>query len=365
MKKVEVNKELFLELVKQRFSAKEIAKRLNMKYGTVRKRCAEWGVRVNPIRKHSEETKKKLSSAKKLWCSKNPEKHNWRKNDKFKSVPCEKLKTWLKSKDVQYVEEFMPLFKKGRYYSIDIAFPDKKIGIEINGNQHYENDGSLKLYYKQRHDAIESDGWKLYELHYSVCFNLQKIEEMIPTILKSETKAEFDYANYKPKARIKKYCKICGKETEAKRVRCNECFQPKTPTLMPSKNELELVILENGIMKASKKLDVSHSTLLRWCDKHKIERLVRGKSKKEKRYACQRCNTDIKTDSKHCVSCGGIMSRKIEWPEPEAIKKMIWDRPTTAIAKELGVSDKAVEKYCIKHNIEKPPRGHWMKIQRL
>ena len=32
-----------------------------------------------------------------------------------------------------------------------------RIGIEINGNQHYERNGKLKKYYQDRHDHIELD----------------------------------------------------------------------------------------------------------------------------------------------------------------------------------------------------------------
>jgi hypothetical protein len=52
---------------------------------------------------------------------------------------------------------------------------------------------------------------------------------------------------------------------------------------------------------------------------------------------------------------------KICWPSPEEIAKWVWQRSTSTIAKQLGVSDKAVEKFCKKNNISKPPRGYWMK----
>ena len=31
----------------------------------------------------------------------------------------------------------------GHYFSLDIAFPDIKFAIEVNGNQHYKKDGKL------------------------------------------------------------------------------------------------------------------------------------------------------------------------------------------------------------------------------
>ena len=54
---------------------------------------------------------------------------------------------------------------------------------------------------------------------------------------------------------------------------------------------------------------------------------------------------------------------KIVWPSAEALEKLIWEKPTSQVAKDLGVSDKAVEKHCKKLGLKKPPRGYWAKIQ--
>lgn len=56
-----------------------------------------------------------------------------------------------------------------------------------------------------------------------------------------------------------------------------------------------------------------------------------------------------------------INHRKVERPSKEELEKMIWTKPTTHIAKDFGVSDKAVEKWCKSYGIEKPPRGYWAK----
>ena len=52
---------------------------------------------------------------------------------------------------------------------------------------------------------------------------------------------------------------------------------------------------------------------------------------------------------------------KIQWPPKEELEKLLWEKPTTYIAKELGVSDKAVEKHIKKLGLTKPPRGYWVK----
>lgn len=104
------------------------------------------------------------------------------------------------------------------------------------------------------------------------------------------------------------------------------------------------------------------------------------------RFLCPNCHTQTSTYSgkslriKHiCEKCGEIRSKsarickacriksaahptKILWPDKESLLKLVWQKSTSQLAKELGVSDKAVEKRCKKYQIIKPPRGYWMKI---
>lgn len=56
-----------------------------------------------------------------------------------------------------------------------------------------------------------------------------------------------------------------------------------------------------------------------------------------------------------------IHTRKVERPFKEELEKLVWEKPTAQIAKDFGVSDKAVEKWCKGYDIEKPPRGYWVK----
>ena len=56
-----------------------------------------------------------------------------------------------------------------------------------------------------------------------------------------------------------------------------------------------------------------------------------------------------------------VSKTKIEWPSKEELEKILWEKPTTYIAKDLGVSDKAVEKHVKKLGLTKPPRGYWAK----
>ena len=59
--------------------------------------------------------------------------------------------------------------------------------------------------------------------------------------------------------------------------------------------------------------------------------------------------------------CARDASKRVKNLDPEELRELIWQLPTTQIAKRLGVSDTAVSKWCKKYGIEKPPRGYWMK----
>lgn len=119
---------------------------------------------------HTEETKKRISEKRKQWLLDHKDQHVWRRDSKFLSIPCENLKQYLRDKGINFVEEYEPFDDIN--YCVDIAWPDEKIAIEVNGNQHYNRDGSLSKYYQKRHNLFVSRGWKLFEIHYSKCFNI-------------------------------------------------------------------------------------------------------------------------------------------------------------------------------------------------
>lgn len=120
---------------------------------------------------HSIKTKKIISEKRKQWLLEHKDQHVWRRDSKFLSIPCENLKQYLKNKGINFVEEYEPFDDIN--YCVDIAWPDEKIAIEVNGNQHYNKDGSLSKYYQKRHKLFEERGWKIFEIHYTKCYNIQ------------------------------------------------------------------------------------------------------------------------------------------------------------------------------------------------
>lgn len=82
-------------------------------------------------------------------------------------------------------------------------------------------------------------------------------------------------------------------------------------------------------------------------------------------YICKACKKDFTAKYKKQIYCSYKCmhkgSHKVKHPTKEELSILIWEKPTTHLAKDFGVSDKAIEKWCKKYQIEKPPRGYWAK----
>jgi very-short-patch-repair endonuclease len=234
--------------------------------------------------KMSKDAKRQMSESRKKWLKENPDKHPWKRHNKFKSVPCDKFKEKLKSSGFNFIPEYQAL--EDRFFSIDVAFPDKKIGIEINGQQHYKSDGTLKDYYQDRHDLLVSDGWDIIEIHYSVVYNEVFVDQIIDNLTKNDLQ-NIDYSWFveeqKTKRKIKREAK--RKENEVKCLKCEKilstnksktglcraCLTFENRTVeRPSKEVLEKEIEEMSWLSLGKKYGVSDNAVRKWARKYKI-----------------------------------------------------------------------------------------------
>ena len=112
---------------------------------------------------------------------KNPELHPWKSHDKFSSPPCNHLKEQLRAAGLDFEEEVQPLSE--RFFSVDIAFSEARVAVEVNGNQHYESRDVLAPYYQERHDLIEAAGWKVLEIHFANVYNKEFVSRLIDSLV--------------------------------------------------------------------------------------------------------------------------------------------------------------------------------------
>ena len=78
------------------------------------------------------------------------------------------------------------------------------------------------------------------------------------------------------------------------------------------------------------------------------ENLLRKQGQK---HLCNRCGIEISRDAKYCVECARLISRKVDRPSREELKKLIREKPFTHIAKDFCVSDNSVKKWCVGYNL--------------
>lgn len=130
---------------------------------------------------HSVETKRKLSEIRKRYLKENRNIHNWSLYRNKETQPEKLFRECLEELGIQYEQYYIP-HENNRNFELDFAIVDKKLAFEINGNQHYNKDGTLKDYYKNRHDYFQNNGWSVVELHYTMCFDKKILKNIITTV---------------------------------------------------------------------------------------------------------------------------------------------------------------------------------------
>lgn len=178
-------------LIKYSISIKKL--RTFVKKGLLNKE--NWKLKKYEVKR---ETKKLISEGRKKWLKENTSKHPWRNGNKSK--PCEEFKKFLKSRNIFFLEEVM--ISKERFYSVDILIPEFTSVVEINGNQHYKSNGELKDYYSERNSFIKNKGWSIYEVHYSIVYNLEMCDSILENI-KNNNKIDIPF--YIKNKKEKKY----------------------------------------------------------------------------------------------------------------------------------------------------------------
>lgn len=161
----------------------------------------EHEIKRNKPRKLSEETKQKIREGLVRWKEQNEQ--LFLDYSRGKSKCCENFKQMLRNKNISFVEEYTP-FIPNRLYSLDIAFPNEKIGIEINGSQHYTINGELNDKTLEKQKYFEERGWKIFQIYYKQCYtiNIDNFSDILSLNIydKSYIQEDFDL-RYKNKAK--------------------------------------------------------------------------------------------------------------------------------------------------------------------
>mgnify|MGYP003965800019 FL=1 len=92
------------------------------------------------------------------------------------------------------------------------------------------------------------------------------------------------------------------------------------------------------------------------------------KGKKRQKLICEYWGGEYEESYAHakrrktCSPVCSQMNRRKFDPDPAELEMLVWEMPTTKVAKLFDVSDKAISKRCKLYGIEKPPRGYWARV---
>jgi len=279
----------------------------------------------------SKKARDKISAKRKEYLQNNPDSHPWRRANRNNSVPCNKFKDRLREHNIDFIEEYIPL--TDRSYSIDIALPNKMIGIEINGQQHYDSQGKLKDYYQTRHNLIEAQGWTLYEIHYSLVWNETLFVDILNRINNAKHIVEFDFDKHNAdRAELSKpnCCASCNKIISRYATRCKKCHNLNLISITPKKEKPT-------------------------CTRHPLINKI-----------CPNCSNSFQVNYGNrkviccSITCSSKLNRKVNISKEE-LHKLIWDKPCTVIGKQFNVSDNCINKLVKKYGLIKPPQTFWAK----
>jgi len=87
-------------------------------------------------------------------------------------------------------------------------------------------------------------------------------------------------------------------------------------------------------------------------------------------FLCPNCHTQTETFAgrnnpsrkpKKDPHAPKLARRRVTRPSREELEQLVWSTPTSTLAKQFGVSDVAIGKWCKTYDIKKPSRGYWEK----
>ena len=132
-------------------------------------------------RKHTEEEKQKIGAGVKRFLEANPEMVPYKRNHSSRESYPELYFTDLFEAEGIKLEKQFPV----KSYRLDFCNPDKKVAIEIDGEQHYV-DMKMVDHDEKRDQVLTSLGWQVYRIRWSQfkSANIDKRKEIIEEIKK-------------------------------------------------------------------------------------------------------------------------------------------------------------------------------------
>jgi very-short-patch-repair endonuclease len=224
---------------------------------------------IKKPRKLSSETKLKISDSRIKFLKENPDKVPYKLNHSSKESFPERYFSEVFENEGIKVEKYYHI----GLYELDFCIPEKKIDLEIDGNQHYY-DKKIVESDKRRTAYLEDNGWDVIRIRWSD-YNILSHDEKLEFI-KNLKKYLNNLINEKPNiiSIVKKnsLCDFCGSEVTKGNNRCQKCYRidsrkverPPLETLLKDVHDL-------GYSGVGRKYNVTDNSIRKWIKNYKNE----------------------------------------------------------------------------------------------
>lgn len=175
-----------------------------------------------------------------------------------------------------------------------------------------------KSYQKRKQQIIYVMGGKCVCCGYNKCNSALELHHLDPSEKEFAISNRVIKAWEKQKAELPKTVLVCA-----------NCHR-----------EIHAGIIDGSILKTSYNSDRAEE----------ISDEIFNKTHKKSCY-CKRCGVEISYGADHCQTCKAILSRKVERPSREQLKKDLREFSMVKIGEKYGVSDNAVRKWCDKYDL--------------
>jgi very-short-patch-repair endonuclease len=216
----------------------------------------------------SDEHKEKISKSRIKYLMENPDKVPYKLNHSSKESYPEKYFTQLfENENVKVVKHY-----RIGLYELDFCILDKKIDIEIDGEQHYSDKRILESD-KRRTLFLQNDGWDVIRVRWSHYLRLSEADkisyiESLKLYINEliEVKPSFDLFEMKKRSKKSKMdlC-ICGNDKYIQAKLCIKCSRINSRKVERPPYEILLVDIENiGYKATGRKYGVSDNAVRKW-----------------------------------------------------------------------------------------------------
>lgn len=236
--------------------------------------CKLYRIR-NPNLKLSDETKLKISISRKAYLKEHPDQVPYLLNHRHKKKFYSEIYFGECFQGTDIIKEHQISL-----YSLDFADIDKKIDIEIDGDQHFVDKRIIK-HDQKRNKFISSLGWTIIRVRWSEFqkLNYEEKSKIVQSIIKYKNPNHHCIAFIPPNTNINMVeyyanrtpiCS-CGQEKFVTSKKCRSCYTASKQKTPPNKNYLQQLLDAKTQHEIRKIFHISLKTLHKWIKLHELE----------------------------------------------------------------------------------------------